>query len=235
MAANGGEIDDILAEVASHGARHVCVTGGEPLAQKRCIGLLQRLCDAGYDVSLETSGAIDISEVDPRVSRVLDIKTPGSMEVASQPVVEPAAAHPARPGQVRDLLARGLRLGQGRRRRASPDRGLRRAVLAELQPDQAAATWPTGSSPTSCRCASSCSCTRSCGTTNRGAEVRTSPRMRGSALAPSVLGSRFAGMTNPAHVQPADHEESRRPRLRRHGLRRRHRASPASRATTCTR
>ncbi len=81
---HGGEwrqIDDILAEVASHGARHVCVTGGEPLAQKRCIGLLARLCDAGYDVSLETSGAIDIADVDPRVSRVVDIKTPGSMEV----------------------------------------------------------------------------------------------------------------------------------------------------------
>ena len=82
---HGGEwrdIDAILAEVAGYGVRHVCVTGGEPLAQKRCITLLQRLCDAGYDVSLETSGAIDISEVDPRVSRVLDIKTPGSMEVA---------------------------------------------------------------------------------------------------------------------------------------------------------
>lgn len=74
------QIDDILSEVASHGARHVCVTGGEPLAQKRCIGLLARLCDAGYEVSLETSGAIDIAEVDPRVSRVLDIKTPDSKE-----------------------------------------------------------------------------------------------------------------------------------------------------------
>ena len=82
---HGGEwwdIEAILVEVARHGVRHVCVTGGEPLAQKRCIGLLQRLCDAGYAVSLETSGAIDISEVDPRVSRVLDIKTPGSLEVA---------------------------------------------------------------------------------------------------------------------------------------------------------
>lgn len=81
----GGEwrdIDGILAEVASHGVRHVCVTGGEPLAQKRCIDLLRRLCDAGYRVSLETSGAIDVSDVDPRVSRVLDIKTPGSAEVA---------------------------------------------------------------------------------------------------------------------------------------------------------
>ncbi len=73
-------IDEILAEVASYGVRHVCVTGGEPLAQKRCLDLLRRLCDAGYLVSLETSGAIDIGEVDPRVSRVLDIKTPGSME-----------------------------------------------------------------------------------------------------------------------------------------------------------
>ena len=74
------EIDAILAEVASHGVRHVCVTGGEPLAQKRCIGLLDKLCDAGYEVSLETSGAIDISEVDPRVSRVVDLKTPASKE-----------------------------------------------------------------------------------------------------------------------------------------------------------
>ncbi len=80
----GGEwrdIDGILAEVASHGVRHVCVTGGEPLAQKRCLELLRRLCDAGYRVSLETSGAIDVSDVDQRVSRVLDIKTPGSAEV----------------------------------------------------------------------------------------------------------------------------------------------------------
>ena len=75
------DIDAILAEVARHGVRHVCVTGGEPLAQKRCLALLSKLCDAGYVVSLETSGAIDISGVDARVSRVLDIKTPGSGEV----------------------------------------------------------------------------------------------------------------------------------------------------------
>ena len=81
----GGEwrsIDSILDEVAAHSVRHVCVTGGEPLSQKRCLDLLRRLCDAGYAVSLETSGAIDIVDVDPRVSRVLDIKTPGSGEVA---------------------------------------------------------------------------------------------------------------------------------------------------------
>lgn len=74
------EIDAILAAVAKHGVRDVCVTGGEPLAQKRCILLLKRLCDAGYRVSLETSGAIDIADVDARVSRVVDIKTPGSGE-----------------------------------------------------------------------------------------------------------------------------------------------------------
>ncbi|PPU76859.1 MULTISPECIES: 7-carboxy-7-deazaguanine synthase QueE [Xanthomonas] len=74
------DIDAIVAEVASHGVRHVCVTGGEPLAQKRCLALLKQLCDAGFDVSLETSGALDVAEVDPRVSRVVDIKTPASGE-----------------------------------------------------------------------------------------------------------------------------------------------------------
>ena len=80
---HGGEwqdIDDIVATVAAYGVRHVCVTGGEPLAQKRCLVLLQKLCDAGFDVSLETSGALDVAAVDPRVSRVVDIKTPGSAE-----------------------------------------------------------------------------------------------------------------------------------------------------------
>ena len=81
---HGGEwwdIEAILAEVAKHGARHVCVTGGEPLAQKRCSVLLEKLCEAGYEVSLETSGAIDIAGLDPRVSRVVDLKTPGSKEM----------------------------------------------------------------------------------------------------------------------------------------------------------
>ncbi len=75
------EIEEILADVASYGARHVTVTGGEPLAQTECTTLLGALCDAGYQVSLETSGAIDIGAVDPRVIRVMDLKTPGSGEV----------------------------------------------------------------------------------------------------------------------------------------------------------
>lgn len=76
------DIDAILAEVARHGAHHVCVTGGEPLAQKRCPALLRRLCDVGYAVSLETSGALDVAVVDPRVRKVMDLKAPGSGECA---------------------------------------------------------------------------------------------------------------------------------------------------------
>lgn len=79
---NWRDIDDILAEVATHGAHHVCVTGGEPLAQKRCPILLRKLCDAGYEVSLETSGALDVAEVDPRVRKVMDLKAPDSGESA---------------------------------------------------------------------------------------------------------------------------------------------------------
>lgn len=74
-------IVDVLETVKAHGAAHVCVTGGEPLAQQGCVPLLKSLCDAGYQVSLETSGAMDISPVDSRVSRVMDLKTPGSGEL----------------------------------------------------------------------------------------------------------------------------------------------------------
>jgi len=75
------ELDAILAEVKKYNTQYVTVTGGEPLAQKACLNLLSALCDAGYEVSLETSGALDVSQVDPRVIKVVDIKTPGSEEV----------------------------------------------------------------------------------------------------------------------------------------------------------
>jgi 7-carboxy-7-deazaguanine synthase len=81
---HGGEmftVEETMAQVASHGVKRVTVTGGEPLAQKECLVLLKTLCDAGYDVSLETSGAMDIAHVDQRVSVILDVKTPGSGEV----------------------------------------------------------------------------------------------------------------------------------------------------------
>ncbi len=74
------EIAEILQKVAEFGTKYVTVTGGEPLAQKACYVLLQALCDAGYSVSLETGGAMDILPVDNRVSVILDIKTPASNE-----------------------------------------------------------------------------------------------------------------------------------------------------------
>ncbi len=76
------ELELIMEKVVATGAHYVTVTGGEPLAQKDCIPLLKMLCDAGFDVSLETGGSLDISAVDPRVSVILDIKTPGSLEVS---------------------------------------------------------------------------------------------------------------------------------------------------------
>jgi 7-carboxy-7-deazaguanine synthase len=75
------EMPVLLDKIAAYQVRHVTVTGGEPLAQPGCLQLLEQLCDAGFEVSLETSGALDVSQVDGRVTRVLDLKTPGSGEV----------------------------------------------------------------------------------------------------------------------------------------------------------
>jgi 7-carboxy-7-deazaguanine synthase len=76
-------IADILSEVAAYGPRFVCVTGGEPLAQPACLELLDALVEAGYSVSLETSGSVDVSRVNPKVVKVLDLKPPGSGEEAA--------------------------------------------------------------------------------------------------------------------------------------------------------
>jgi 7-carboxy-7-deazaguanine synthase len=81
---HGGEtrtLGEVLTAVGRYGTRYVTVTGGEPLAQRNCLPLLRLLCEAGYAVSLETSGALDVAGVDPRVAKILDIKTPGSGEV----------------------------------------------------------------------------------------------------------------------------------------------------------
>jgi 7-carboxy-7-deazaguanine synthase len=80
---HGGEwlgVEQVLGRVAEFAPRYVCVTGGEPLAQKNCLPLLEQLCDAGYRVSIETSGAMPLAAVDARVIRVVDVKTPGSRE-----------------------------------------------------------------------------------------------------------------------------------------------------------
>ena len=88
-------LDDILAQLGQYATRYVTVTGGEPLAQKNCIELLQRLCEQGYDVSLETSGALALEAVDPRVTKVVDIKTPGSGEAEKNRIDNFASLNPA--------------------------------------------------------------------------------------------------------------------------------------------
>lgn len=95
---HGGEIhtlDDIVQQVASYKPRYVTVTGGEPLAQPNCLPLLAALCDQGYEVSLETSGAMPIHEVDPRVVNVLDLKTPASGEMEKNDYANLAVLKPA--------------------------------------------------------------------------------------------------------------------------------------------
>ncbi|HTH94610.1 MAG TPA: 7-carboxy-7-deazaguanine synthase QueE [Rhodocyclaceae bacterium] len=80
---NGGEmlpLSEVMAKISAYDCKTICVTGGEPLAQKSCIDLLHALCESGYSVSLETSGALDIGEVDSRVSRIMDLKAPDSGE-----------------------------------------------------------------------------------------------------------------------------------------------------------
>ncbi len=94
----GGEwfsVPQIIERVQSFNVARVCVTGGEPLAQRGCVALLSALCDAGCAVSLETSGALDIAAVDPRVTRVVDIKTPGSGEAARNRLENLALLRPA--------------------------------------------------------------------------------------------------------------------------------------------
>jgi 7-carboxy-7-deazaguanine synthase len=95
-------IDAIVARVAGEGVRHVCVTGGEPLAQKACLSLLAALCDTGLRVSLETSGAMSLAGVDPRVAKVVDVKTPGSGEEGRNRYGELSALRP--PDQVKFVL-----------------------------------------------------------------------------------------------------------------------------------
>jgi len=94
--------DEVLARVEEFAPRYVCVTGGEPLAQRPCRELLQALCDRGYEVSLETGGALDIAGIDPRVSIVMDLKTPGSGEAERN--LYPNIAHLQAKDQVKFVI-----------------------------------------------------------------------------------------------------------------------------------
>ncbi len=126
------------------------------------------LCDAGYEVSLETSGALPVNEVDPRVRRVVDVKTPASGESSAQPAGPVARAQRSRPDQVRDLRPRATTSGVAPwcARAHARQRG-HGAVFAQPRPAAGAASWPTGSSRIACRCACSCNCTR-CSGARRG-------------------------------------------------------------------
>ena len=95
--------DQIVTEVSRHGVRHVCVTGGEPLAQPNCRALLARLAEAGFDVSIETSGSLDLEGLDPRITVVMDVKAPGSGEEARNRLEN--LVHLRRRDQVKFVLA----------------------------------------------------------------------------------------------------------------------------------
>ncbi len=123
-------LDDVEEKVRDYGARHVCVTGGEPLAQPNCLKLLERLCNAGFEVSLETSGAMDIAAVDSRVFRVIDVKTPGSGEAARNRIENFEFLGPRDQLKFVICFARGLRLEQGLPAGARPARALPDTVLA---------------------------------------------------------------------------------------------------------
>ena len=125
------EAEAILARVREFATPYVCVTGGEPLAQKGCAALLRMLCDAGLRVSLETSGAMPLEGVDARVVKVVDVKTPGSGEERRNRYEELPRLSAARPGQVRDLRPQRLRVEPRQAARARIAAGLHGAVLAE--------------------------------------------------------------------------------------------------------
>ena len=134
-------IGEILATVAGYSVRHVCVTGGEPLAQKRCTALLAQLCDTGYEVSLETSGALDIAAVDARVRRVVDLKAPGSGETARN--LWTNLAHLSARDQVKIVIADRTDYEWARARVAEHDLAARCQVLfspvyAQLAPRELA-------------------------------------------------------------------------------------------------
>jgi 7-carboxy-7-deazaguanine synthase len=120
-------LEEVLARVAAYGVRHVTVTGGEPLAQRPCRLLLARLCEAGHEVSLETSGALDIAHIDPRVSIVMDLKTPGSGEAEKNRAENIALLRPG--DQVKFVIADRADYEWSRARLAEHDLAARCEVL----------------------------------------------------------------------------------------------------------
>ena len=157
----------ILERVAQFGARYVCVTGGEPLAQQACLALLSALADDGYRVSLETSGAMPIDAVDPRVIRVVDVKTPGSGE---EPAIATSSLQLLRPEeQMKFVICDRADYEWSRDKLetlqlASAARCCSRRATSSCR----RGSWPTGFSRTGCRCASRSSCTNISGAMRPG-------------------------------------------------------------------
>lgn len=153
----------VLAQVATFDCRRVCVTGGEPLAQKDCPQLLTALCEAGYDVSLELSGAQDIAPVDDRVSRIMDIKPPDSGEVGAN--IWGNLQHLDARDEIKFVLASEADYLWAKD-------VLQTHHLADLCPvlflpvaraGSSRCSWPSGFCATACRCVFNGSCTSCCG------------------------------------------------------------------------
>ena len=197
---HGGEwrsLDEVLARVGEYSPRYVCVTGGEPLAQKNCLPLLTSLCDANYRVSLETSGAMPLADVDARVIRVVDVKTPGSGEERRNRYDDLALLRPEE--QIKFVICDRAdyewSLRAGRIAAASPRAA--RCCSRRARSNCRHGNSPTGSSPIACRCGSSCNFTRCCGAMSRESNpsVRAVVLLSGGLDSATVLAmARAAGL-----------------------------------------
>ena len=152
-------LEEVLDEVRRFGCPLVELTGGEPLLQPAAHTLMERLCDAGYEVLVETGGGLDIAPVDPRVRRIVDVKCPASGEAEHNHWPNLDRLRADRSAQVRDRRARRLRVGA----RAGADAGARGAlpgpVLAGARRARSSSRWRRGCSRTACRCGSRSSST----------------------------------------------------------------------------
>ena len=165
------DLDAILRKVRELGAKYICVTGGEPLAQPNCLKLLERLCDAGFAVSLETSGALDVAAVDARVSRVIDVKTPGSNEAARNRIEN--FAHLSQRDHLKFVICSRADYDWSKAflREHALDGALPHSFFAELPSARADACWRTGFWRIAYRYVFRCSFTRCCGAMCRASDA----------------------------------------------------------------
>ena len=179
---SGGELlsmSDIAQQVAGFAPRYVTVTGGEPLAQPNCLPLLHTLCDAGYDVSLETGGAMSLAGVDPRVVTVLDLKDAGFRRDGAQRLRQYSRL--LKPDQVKFVICDRADY-EWARFKLDEYQLARRVADILFSPSFGSwrgASWPNGFWRIICRCACNCSCTSCCGMTSQGVETMSGRKKRG--------------------------------------------------------